>query len=361
MMHLAAEVDEAAGTVRFTATRTAGATEAAARLEAAVDGIGLATLAPGEAGPVTRDLPFEALRAISAGQVTLQVDGAPAEPGALATEGTFFEAIALPDAARFHEKAQLHPSRDASPLLLELAARCAHDRFPRDAVTRAAALTILAHRHIERLQPRRSPEEEARIHWLLARAQPLVAQAGARFGATAPADAPPPAWQDVRWAVSLAMVAGHLHMARGEYAAARDLFALPRHCVQHVGRAKVSALNMVVGCFLHGVLSHILGDEEAARDSLDAGIQGVRPMVEAQDVTDTVWVIGDLIDVMRVARQCAIARVRLGLVPPGTGPAAAAERDAVFTLAEVHGPLAGLVARGLLPRLRNHILRHGGR
>jgi len=361
MMRLVARVEDSAQLVRFTATRTG---DAAPRLEALADGVPLAALPAGASGPVTQEVGFEALRDLTAGQLALRVDGAPATPGGMLPEGEFFEALQLPDAARFFAKVQLHHSRYASPLLLELGAKLAHERFAGDALTRAAALTILGHRHIERLAPERGPAEAARIAWLLERARPLVAGARKRLAPGAPRPGEPPtprpAWQDVRWHVSLATVAGHLYMAQGNYAAARDMYALPRHSLHWVGLSKVSALNMVTGCFLHGVTSHILGDAEAARASLEAGIGGVKPAVQAQDLMANVWVVGDLINVLRVARQCFIARVRLGLLPEA-GAEPLVDEGSVLTLDELPAPLPALARGGLLPRLRNHLLRHGGR
>lgn len=356
MMRLRAEVDEAAAAVRFTATPMG---EVPAPMEVEVDGLRIAQVPPADARPHALALPFEALRAITAGRVVLRLGGQPAPEGALHTEGEFFEALSLPDPARFHEKVQLNHSRYASRLLLELGARAAHERFAQDPVTRAAALTILGHRHIERLAAPRSPAEEARIGWLLARAAPLAEEALARLapGATATAR---PDWQDVRWNVSLATVAGYLHLARGEVAAARGMFALPRSTLHLVGLSKVSALNMIVGCFLHGVLSHMQGDARAARDSLEAGIEGVKPVVQAQNLLANVWVTGDLVNVMRVARQCYIARARLGLAP-AAGPEPLLDAGSVLTLQEITGPLPALSRGGLVPALQAHILRHGGR
>lgn len=355
MIRLLAQVDDATQVVRFTATPDA---PPPMPLEVTLDGVTLARIPAGAVEVPALVLPFEALRDISRGELVLRRDGQPLPPGALRPEGEFFEALSLPDAARFHAKVQLNHSRYASRLLLELGARCAHERFTDDALTRAAALTILAHRHIERLGPDRSPAEAARIAWLLERARPLVEEAWRRLPAHVP-DAPRPTWQEVRWSVSLATVAGLLHMAAGDYAAARDMFALPRHCLHHVGQSKVSALNMVSGCFLHGVLSHMLDEPEAARASLEAGIQGVKPVVQAQDLMANVWVIGDLVNVLRVARQCFIARGRLGLAPPA-GPDPQLDQGSVLTLDELAGPLPVMARQGLVPRLREHIQRHSG-
>lgn len=356
MIRLLAQLDDAAEEVRFTATPDA---PLPAPLEVTLDGVTLARIPAGEVQVPSLVLPFEALRDISRGELVPWRDGAPLPPATLCPEGEFFEALSLPDAARFHAKVQLNHSRYASRLLLELGARCAHERFADDPLTRAAALTILAHRHIERLSRERSPAEAARIAWLLARARPLVEQARRRLPAHVP-DAPRPAWQEVRWSVSLATVAGLLHMVEGNYAAARDMFALPRHCLHHVGLSKVSALNMLSGCFLHGVLSHMLGDSDGALASLEAGIEGVKPVVQAQDLMANVWVIGDLVNVLRVARQCFIARARLGLVPVA-GAEPQLDAGSVLTLDELAGPLPVMARQGLVPRLREHILRHGGK
>lgn len=356
MIRLLARLDDTAQEVRFTATPE---TPQDAALDVTLDDVILARIPARDGRAQHLTLPYEALRDITRGELALRRDGAPLPPGALRAEGDFFEALALPDAATFYAKLQLNHSRYASHLLLELGARSAHERFTDDPLTRAAALTILAHRYIERLVPQRSPAEEARIDWLLTRARPLVASAWRRLPAHVP-NAPRPAWQDVRWSISLATVAGLLHLVRGNYSAARDMYALPRHCMHHVALSKVSALNMVSGCFLHGVLCHILGDPDAARVSLEAGIEGVNAAVQAQDLMANVWVIGDLVNVMRIARQCHIARVRLGLLPT-EGATPPLEPSSVLDLNEIAGPIAVLARQGLVPRLRNHLLRHSGK
>jgi hypothetical protein len=86
----------------------------------------------------------------------------------------------------------------------------------------------------------------------------------------------------------------------------------------------------------------------------------VKPAVAARDIIADAQV-GDLINVMRVVRQCFIARVRLGLVPATGRSEPIVDARSVLTLAEVTGPLAGRVRQGLVPRLQNHILRHSGR
>lgn len=356
MIRLLAEVDDVAQEARFTATPLA---PLPAPAEVTLDGVTLARLPAGDAGAQTLVLPFEALRDIHRGELAARSAGAPLPPGALRPEGDFFEALALPDAARFYQKVQINHTRYASPLLLEVGARCAHERFAQDPLARAAALTVLAHRHLERLTPEPAPAEAARIAWLLQQARPLVITAWRRLPAHVP-NAPRPTWQEVRWAVSLATVAGLLQMAGRNYSAAREMFALPRHCLHHVGLSKVSALNMVTCCFLHGVLSHMLGEAEAARASLEAGIEGVKPVVRAQDLMTNVWTIGDVVNVLRIARQCFLARERLGLVPPAEGAGARPDAGAVFTLDELAGHLPVMARKGLVPRLRNHIRRHGG-
>ncbi len=356
MIRLLAELDDAAQQARFTATPLASLP---APVEVTLDGVTLARLPAGDAGAQTLALPFEALRDIRRGDIAPRTEGAPLPPDALQCEGAFFEALSLPDPARFYEKVQINHTRYASPLLLEVGARCAHERFAQDPLARAAALTILAHRHIERLVPEPAPTEAARIAWLLQQARPIVIRAWRRLPAHVP-NAPRPTWQEVRWAVSLATVAGLLHMAGRNYSAAREMFALPRHCLHHVALSKVSALNMVSCCFLHGVLCHMLGDAQAARGSLETGIEGVKPVVRAQDLMTNVWTIGDVVNVLRVARQCFIARERLGLVPPTEGSVPELDAGAVFTLDELVGHVPVMARNGLVPRLRNHIRRHGG-
>ena len=117
---------------------------------------------------------------------------------------------------------------------------------------------------------------------------------------------------------------------------------------------------MVVGCFMHGVLSHILGDVDTARDSLEAGIESVKPAVQAQNLMENVWVIGDLVNVMRVARQCFIARALFGLAPEIILEPVLDDRS-ILTLLDITGPLQGLLHQGLVPKLQDHILKHGGR
>ena len=176
MMHLSVDIDDASETVRFTATAAVPPT---ARLEVFVDGVSLATIGPGDSGPSVQRLSFEALRTITVGQLELLENGASIPTGVIATDGDFFEALTLPDPESFHVKLQLNHSRYQSRLLLELGARCAYERFKDDPLTRAAALTILGHRYIERLMPQRTPAEEARIRWLLDHACPLVSRATA--------------------------------------------------------------------------------------------------------------------------------------------------------------------------------------
>ena len=136
---------------------------------------------------------------------------------------------------------------------------------------------------------------------------------------------------------------------------------MPVRYVALVSVARVSALNIVNGCFVHGLLSHVLGRSDVARASLTTGVESVPALVAAQDLMENVWVMGDLMNVMRSARQCFIALVRLKLVPaqsPTTGPVI--DNSGQMLVSDVVGPLHGILLAGRSALIARAVVGAGG-
>lgn len=264
--------------------------------------------------------------------------------------GDLFRALTLETPEDFHRHIQLHHSRFASPVLLEIGARAAFLGFKDNFLVRTAALVVMAHRIFERRSTELEPSDfdrAARIVRLalaeVALGEALIERGGAR-----------PDWQHVRWTVSLATIAGYLALLNNRYTEAASLFEVNLRQVPNVQVARVSALNLVTGCFTHGLIMSALGLRERARDSFSAGLEAVKPVVAAQDLFENVWVIGDLMNVMRAARQCFIALARLKLrnfrdQPPVLDPGDTIE------IAEVKSPLRQILAAGRAPLLAEHL------
>jgi len=311
--------------------------------------------------PVRVALDVASLRAAADYAVHLRDEsGADLTRGAdVALAGPFFEALRVGPAS-FLDKVQLHHSRLRSRHLLEIAAHGFLLRHPEaEFVLRGAALTILGHRLLERPPGSLSPDESARVAWLLGRAGPATAE-GAALVRAAEEEGRRVDWQHVRWTVSLATVAAHLALYDEGYERALALLGVATRHAHLVHLAKVSALNLVVCAFAEGLIASLLGRTDHARAALTHGVESVKPIVQAQNLTENVWVLGDLQNVIRAARQCYIALIRLGLVEARTVPPVIDDATQIDA-GEVRGPLPAVLGSGVAPRLAAHLAGHGGR
>ena len=169
-----------------------------------------------------------------------------------------------------------------------------------------------------------------------------------------------PDWRYIRWTISLATVAGYLALLNNQYTDAATLFAVNVRQVPNVHFAKVSALNLVLGCFTHGLLMSAFGMRDRARDSFSTGLEAVKPVVQAQNLFENVWVIGDLMNVMVAARQCFIALVRLNLQDFDQSEPIIEPGQQIDT-ALLKGHLRAILNAGLAPLLADHLMSCGGR
>ncbi|RYJ04473.1 MAG: hypothetical protein EON47_00175 [Acetobacteraceae bacterium] len=283
--------------------------------------------------------------------------GRPLEPDVpVRFEGDVFRALALDTPDEFHKLIQLHHSRFTSPVLLELGAWAAVLRFPDDFVVRNAALVVMAHRILERPFAQLQPADFARAQTIVQMAledivlgEDLIREGGDT-----------PDWRYIRWTISLATVAGYLALLNNRYTDAATLFAVNVRQVPNVHFAKVSALNLVLGCFTHGLLMSAFGMRDAARDSFSTGLEAVKPVVQAQNLFENVWVIGDLMNVMVAARQCFIALVRLNLRSFDPSQPIIDPGQQIDT-ALLKGPLRAILNAGWAPLLADHLTACGGR
>lgn len=265
--------------------------------------------------------------------------------------GDFFKAIGLDSAEAFFANVQEHHTRFKSAVLLELGARAGYLNVPSDFVVRTAALVVTGHRLLERLIGQGSEVDLEAASRLVVAALTEVAAGEALIAG----EGAEPDWRHVRWTVSLSTIAGYLALMNGRYLDAATLFEVNVRQIVHVEVAKVSALNFMVGCFAHGVLMSALGDTDSARNSLSVGLEAVKSIVQAQNLYENVWVIGDLINVMRTARQCFVALVRLKLYQPDV-PYPIIDPLFQINTAEVQSPLLRILEHGYAPLLTQHLL-----
>lgn len=271
--------------------------------------------------------------------------------------GLFFDALRV-SPEDFLDKVQLHHSRFRSRHLLELAAHAFYLNNPAaEFVLRAAALTILSHRYLEKPADSLSPEETVRVAWILREAGPVVEE-GAALVHAAESSGAKVDWRHVRWTVSLATVAAHLSLYDESYAQALSFFELATRHTHLVGYAKVSALNFVICAFAEGVLAHMLGKPDHARAALTRGVEAVKPIVQAQNLMENVWVLGDLQNVLRASRQCYIALLRLGLIEMRLSPPMIDDTMQI-EVSEVRSPLQNILLSERVPALAAHLARHG--
>ncbi|WP_458095707.1 hypothetical protein [Roseomonas sp. WA12] len=277
--------------------------------------------------------------------------------GGAVLHGLFFDALRV-SPGEFLDKVQLHHSRFRSRHLLELAAHSFYLNNPgAEFVLRAAALTILSHRYLEKPADSLSPEETARVAWILREAGPVVEEGSALVRAAESSGARVD-WRHVRWTVSLATVAAHLSLYDESYEQALSFFELATRHTHLVGYAKVSALNFVICAFAEGVLAHMLGKPDQARAALTRGVEAVKPIVQAQNLMENVWVLGDLQNVLRASRQCYIALLRLGLIEMRVSPPMI-DDSMQIEVSEVRSPLQNILLSERVPTLAAHLARHG--
>jgi hypothetical protein len=252
-------------------------------------------------------------------------------------------AVSIADEPGFHARIQLHHSRYASKVLITLGARAAYHRF--DSFTiRAAALTILAHRVLEKDFASLDAADDANIRWLVSQALPMTLEGMKRITGEQK-----PRWEEVRWTLSLATVGANLSLLIDDVAQARELFGMAASQTDKVWIARVSALNLVNACFFHGLLSLIAGDEAEAKTSFMTGVSSYPTMVSAQDMMENVWVVGDLINIARTSRQCFIALARFGLIKPKDQPLI--DDTNVIDIAQIQSPVGNIAGAGRAPTL----------
>jgi hypothetical protein len=277
-------------------------------------------------------------------------DRPPVIPGR--SEGAVLEAVTLPTTAAFFEKAQLHHSRYTSKAMLALAARAAYPRFA-EFQPRAAALTILAHRYLERDLKGFTANDVAAMQWISGEAAKMVREGAGIIAGEAPR------FDMVRWTVSLATVGGLLALCRDDLEEARFFFGTSSAQMHLVARAPVTALNLTIGCLLHGLLSAMAGEMDAARASLEKALTSYPQIVAAQDMLTNIWVVGDLINVAHVARMAFVALGRLHMLREKKVPMLN-DTDGL-SLAGLQMPVGRIMAAGLCPRFSAGVQEIGAR
>ncbi len=272
--------------------------------------------------------------------------------------GDFFAALRI-GPEDFLDRVQLHHSRIRSPFLLEIAARSFYLRHAAAPFfLRAAALTILGHRLLERPPEALTAADLASIAWLLAEAGRVVPEGAALIEATEAAGQAVD-WRHARWTISLATVAGHLALYDEGYDRALDFLNQATRQTRHVATARVSGLNLVVCAFAEGLVAHLLGRPAEAEAALRGGVASVKAIVAAQNLFENVWVMGDLEHVLIAARQCFIALVRLGLLVPPTDPPVI-DATTQIAIVQVRSRLFRIVKSGRVPRLAAMLRDSGG-
>jgi len=295
-----------------------------------------AAQAPVEFGPVR--LTLDEAQHFAGQPPQLVMQGAPAlPPGRL--EGPPLEAMSLTDERDFFQKVQNNLSRYPDPLVLRLGAHAGY-RMPGFA-PRAAALTVLGYRVLERDLRALTPADHAEIHWLRREGRAVVEEGLALVAAGQPT------YHTVRWTSSLGTISALLALCQDDPEAAIFHFGAAAAQVPHVQVAPLMVLNIVQACLFQGVLLGLTGQREAARAPLELGLRAFQPGVAAQDVMANVWVIGDIVNAGRAARMCFIALDRFGMLEvrpwPRIHPGMRLELD------NLASPLPRILAAGLCP------------
>ncbi len=221
--------------------------------------------------------------------------------------GDPFEAAAITDVGDFLVRVQDNHTKFPSPDVLTIGAKSFYGKI--DSIElKAACLTILFHRVI--WQDRLSEADIGFLRWLVGQSRKILRDCRQQLKAAAPT------WELVRWTVSLATTAGHGALVNNDPDAARDFYAIAGGQLPNLKISAVSGLNVINGCFFSGLLAAVGGNMEMARKQLRNAVNGLRHMVDAQDLLANIWVTGDILDAGRTSRQAVIALVRLGLAEP---------------------------------------------
>ena len=307
-----------------------------------------------EFGPV--DLPLGPLRRQR--EFALLVAEPAREPEALGVvqriEGEFLEALRLPTPDEFFARLQLHETRYRDPRILLFGCLAAYGRFAEFEV-RAASLTITAHRLLERDLTALTEDELALMRWVTEEARNVVGE-----GAAALAGAADPPWTLIRWTVSLASASGLLAVILDRLDEAAWFFETAANQMPLVRIAPVCALNLILASLFAGLLLGMADRPARARELLLGGIRGFPEVVAAQDITRSIWVLGDLADANNAARMCFIALARMGLLEP-TGYPRIAEDIARLDLGDVKSPLGAILRAGFAPRFAGMVAEYAAR
>ena len=275
--------------------------------------------------------------------VSSEGDAPPLRCAVTRLSGELLEALTLPSPEAFFDRIQLHHRRYKDPRLLMLGAISAYGRFA-DFEVRAAALTIPAHRLLERDFRRFDAHDLELMRWICDQGLDLVDEGAGLLARTAS-----PKWTLVRWTVSLATVCGLLSICQDRLDHATRFFGVAASQTERVTISPVSALNLVNACFIHGLLLAAEGGLEQARDSLERGVRAFPICASAQNVMRNVWVLGDLLNVCKASRSCFLALGRLGLLQPKSEPQMKATDS--IDLGQIQSPLQAILRAGRSPRL----------
>ena len=308
------------------------------------------------------ELAFDSFLMLTRFDLRLVEEGQSPEIGAPVggLSGEILEAISLADEGRFFEKIQVHHSRYQDPLVLMVGAKAGFERFS-DYRTRAAALTVLSHRLLER-DPRSFSEGDRRlVAWICEQGREMVRHGLAAIANPNQAAIPDKwRWAYVRWTVSLASVCAQLSLCRDDLVGARDFYAAAAGQLPNVGLAPVSSLNLVNACLMLGLLLATEGDDIGARQALERGVRAFQDCVAVQDVMANVWVVGDMVNVARASRMCFITLGRLGLLTRGPEPKLNNEVD-VLAIDDIQSNVGSILAAGCSPKLLASIRRIANR
>lgn len=270
--------------------------------------------------------------------------------------GDFFEALTLPDAKTFYSRVQLHHSRFESRIALYFGARATFlNHGIHDPVLGASALTVLAHRILE-ISPKLLRDEDYRdADWIVRNGQGSVEALQQMIETSPKVD-----WTWVRWLVSLSTVMGYLALLLNELHLSKKCFENVAAQTERVGLSKVSALNLVTGCFLAGMLAAMAGDTAKAKQYLYEGLLFFPKAATVQDYTANVWVIGDMLNVGAISRQCFIALYKLKLLDRPDDSRVVIDKVTTISLTHVKSPLLEILRAGKCPELMDFFQKVAG-